>query len=309
MKRYSDNANKCTPCQKNHVLSCTHKESFREKLKEMLRKRTLKPFFLVLAFFTFCQLSGMHGMRPYLVQIFETFDLPIDSNWATVVVGVMGIMANIICTICVKFVGKRKLSLFSMAGTCLCCLALAFYAYKILPPGWSSFDKHSPESLQDIGNLNYIPMILFFTLAFSTSVGIMPVPWMLVSEVFPYKTRGIASGIVAALNYIMSFLTTKTYLNLERSLSLWGTIFLYGLFGVLGFIFIFLYVPETERRTLEDIEVHFSDNNRKMTDRKIKKNTSFDDILNAQSGKNNMNKNETPQNLANGCDNKAYETP
>lgn len=120
----------------------------------------------------------------------------------------------------------------------------------------------------------------------------------------------MASGIVAALNYVMSFITTKTYLNLERSLSLWGTIFLYGLFGVVGFIFIFLYVPETERRTLEDIEVHFSDNNRKMTDRKIKKNTSFDDILNAQSGnKNNISINGKPPNQANGCDNKAYEAP
>lgn len=121
-----------------------------------------------------------------------------------------------------------------------------------------------------------------------------------------FRTRGIASGIVAALNYIMSFITTKTYLNLERSLSLWGTIFLYGLFGVVGFVFIFLYIPETERRTLEDIEVHFSDNTRKMTDRKIQKNTSFDDILNAQNGK---NKNGKPPNQANGCDNKAYEAP
>lgn len=84
MKRYSDNANKCTPCQKQSEATCTHKEPFRMKAKEMLRKRTLKPFLLVLAFFAFCQFSGMHGMRPYLIQIFETFNLPIDSNWGTV---------------------------------------------------------------------------------------------------------------------------------------------------------------------------------------------------------------------------------
>lgn len=127
----------------------------------------------------------------------------------------------------------------------------------------------------------------------------MPVPWMLVSEIFPYKTRGMASGIVAALNYIMSFISTKTYLNLERSLSLAGTILLYGTIGVAGFVFIFIFVPETERRTLEDIEIHFSDNNRKMTDRKIKKNTSFDDILSAQQTNNKKS-------TMNGCDNRAY---
>lgn len=100
----------------------------------------------------------------------------------------------------------------------------------------------------------------------------------------------------------MSFIITKTYFNLERTLSLWGTIFLYGIIGVFGFIFIYLFIPETERRTLEDIEVHFSDNNRKITDRKIQKNTSFDDILNAQVGKNGKQ-----QIQANGCDNKGYD--
>lgn len=101
--------------------------------------------------------------------------------------GLMGLCANIVATFTVKFIGKRKLSLFSMAGTCLCCLSLAFYAFKVLPSGWSSFDKHSPESLQEVGNLSYFPMIIFFSMSFCTAVGIMPVPWMLVSEIFPYK--------------------------------------------------------------------------------------------------------------------------
>lgn len=213
----------------------------------------------------------------------------------------MGLLANIVATFTVKFVGKRRLALFSMALTCMCCLSLAFYAFKVLPAGWSSFDKHTPETLQNVGNLNYLPLILFVSMAFATSVGIMPVPWMLVSEIFPYKTRGTASGIVAALNYVMSFISTKTYFNLERTLSLNGTILLYGCIGVIGFFYIYFFIPETERRSLEDIEIHFSDNNRKLTDRKIRKNCSFDDFLNAQV-KNTKNQGEK------GCDNKAYDS-
>lgn len=186
-----------------------------------------------------------------------------------------------------------------MAGTCLCCLSLAFYAFKVLPAGYSSFDKHSKESLQDVGNLSYFPMIIFFTMSFCTAVGMMPVPWMLVSEIFPYKTRGMASGIVAALNYVMSFICTKTYFNLERGLSLAGTILLYGVVGVCGLVFTFFFLPETERRTLEDIEIHFSDNHRKITDRKIKKNTSFENILNAQ-------QTNVKKSAINGCDNRAF---
>lgn len=91
-----------------------------------------------------------------------------------------------------------------MAGTVLSCLALGelpfksvlsptnqmisfqgTYAYNFIPHEWSSFDKHEPISVE--GNVNYIPMILFFTLSFFTSVGIASIPWMLLSEVFPFK--------------------------------------------------------------------------------------------------------------------------
>jgi len=81
-----------------------------------------------------------------------------------------------------------------------------------------------------------------------------------------------------------------------------------------------VFLPETERRTLEDIETHFSDNNRKLADRKIKKNVNLDYMLNDKPAvitkikqeieqipdTDNTTKkdNETEQKA--GCDNKAY---
>ncbi|XP_063708964.1 facilitated trehalose transporter Tret1-like [Culicoides brevitarsis] len=284
MKFYNENANKCIPCQKKRVTICSHTESFREKAKEMLRKRTLKPFLLVLSFFTFYQLSGMHAMRSYLVQLFETFDSPIDSNWASVIFGIMATSANIVCTISVKFIGKRRLSLISMAFASLSCFALALYAFMVIPHEWSSFDKHMKgpsEQLED--GLTYIPFVLFLILSFATNVGIVPIPWMLISEVFPIKTRGLAGGLIVAFYTFISCITTKTYLDLERALAVWGTILFYGVIGAIGFVFIFLFIPETEKCTLEDIERHFSDNKRKLTDIKIQKNIKVDTNQNAMS--------------------------
>lgn len=69
----------------------------------------------------------------------------------------------------------------------------------------------------------------------------------------------------------------------------------YAVVDVLGLIFIYFYLPETERRTLEDIELHFSDNNKKLSDRKIPKSIS-------------NNKLTVPaKSISNGCDNKAFE--
>ena len=185
IQRYSEESNRCVSCQKLEI-KCTHKSSTnREMLKEIFRKRTLKPFTLVMTMFLFCQFSGLSAMRPYFVQIFQAFSVPIDASWATVVIGILGFAANISCTCLIKLLGKRKIALVSMLGTCVCISALAIYSYKVLPSGMNSFQKHVPTV--EANSLGYIPLTLIFGLAFFTSFGLMPVPWMLLSEVFPFK--------------------------------------------------------------------------------------------------------------------------
>lgn len=56
----------------------------------------------------------------------------------------------------------------------------------------------------------------------------------------------------------MVFASTKTYLDFEKALGMPGIIFLYGAVGVFGWLFFYFLLPETENRTLEDIEIHFS---------------------------------------------------
>lgn len=93
----------------------------------------------------------------------------------------------------------------------------------------------------------------------------------MVSEVFPYKTRGIATGLTASLNYLISFIATKTYYNLETSLSMPGVALFNCIIVGIGFILMYNILPETENRSLEDIELHFADKSRKLTDRQIRK--------------------------------------
>lgn len=92
----------------------------------------------------------------------------------------------------------------------------------------------------------------------------------------------------------MAFCTTKAYYNLESSLSLFGLITLYAVFDIFGLVYIYMFLPETERRTLEEIELHFSDNDKKLSDIKIRKNV---DMALEKTGK-----------LKNGCENKGFET-
>lgn len=86
---------------------------------------------------------------------------------------------------------------------------------------------------------------------------------------FYCRARGTASGIVAALCYLMVFAATKTYLDFEHALGMDGIVYLYGAVGVFGLLFFYFLLPETENRTLEDIETHFS--TKRITDIKIER--------------------------------------
>lgn len=86
-----------------------------------------------------------------------------------------------------------------------------------------------------------------------------------------FRTRGFATGIAASVDYLMAFSTIKTYYNLETSLSLPGVSLLYCTVATLGLIVLFNILPETENRSLEDIERHFADDTKKWSDWQIPK--------------------------------------
>lgn len=84
LMHYNKRSNSCNECIKMD-LECHHpRPTILDKIKELSRKRTLKPFLLVLALFFIAQFSGIQAMRPFTVQIMKAYNVPIDANWATV---------------------------------------------------------------------------------------------------------------------------------------------------------------------------------------------------------------------------------
>lgn len=81
----------------------------------------------------------------------------------------------------------------------------------------------------------------------------------------------MASGVSSALNYVFAFIATKTYWNVERYLGLSGAPLFYAVFAMVGAWILYFILPETEGLSLEDIERHFSQRGRSLTDRKIHK--------------------------------------
>ncbi|WP_341220726.1 sugar porter family MFS transporter [Polaribacter atrinae] len=94
--------------------------------------------------------------------------------------------------------------------------------------------------------------IIGFVGAFAMSIG--PVMWVLFSELFPNKIRGLAISFVGLINLAVAFLVQLLFPWQLAKTGNTNTFLLFGVFAVIGLILIYIKVPETKGKSLEELE-------------------------------------------------------
>lgn len=125
LKQICEISASCSVCEKSGK-KCDHPPpKLLDKLKDMTRKRTLKPFVLVTILFLLMQFTGMFAMRPYIVPILSVHGISLNANFITIMLGILGIFANIFIVFTIRTFGKRKIYLYSMVGNFISSFALS----------------------------------------------------------------------------------------------------------------------------------------------------------------------------------------
>lgn len=134
LQRYAEFIGRCVACEKAKV-KCNHpKATIRDKFKDSMRKRTVKPFIIVTSLSLISrQFSGTAALRPYIVSILNAHGIAFEANFMTVLLGLIGIFGGVCVMSTVKVLGKRKIYLLSSIGSLLSCFGLSnvkfcFYA-------------------------------------------------------------------------------------------------------------------------------------------------------------------------------------
>ncbi|XP_038207163.1 facilitated trehalose transporter Tret1-like [Zerene cesonia] len=256
--QYNDILQQCVICVKearSDLEPCEHKNCniFKRIVLQFKHvffvKETMRPFALVMGYFFFYTLSGLSPVRPNMVNVCRALGMKFDPKTIVVVIGVVFIIMNLLSAAIVKIIGKRKLVLTSLFATALCSLAISVYARSSIPESVFSYEASTFPEQREI-----LPVFLFMMLVSFSSLGI---PWVLLSEVFPFRSRGLATGLAAALSYTIFFIAAKTNYNLEANFHLSGTFSFYGIIGIIGTLYLYFYLPETEKKTLVEIEAYY----------------------------------------------------
>lgn len=187
LQQHSERSKSCNTCIEENI-KCTHAPpTLTEKFIELKRKRTLKPFFIIISMFFIAQFSGMYSMRPFLIQIFKAYESPVPADQIMATMSFLEIFATLTFTCLVRFTGKRPLYLTMMFGIFIFSAVLSLYGFILLPMGYISFDSTDQKFHMENTILPYIPLVCLVLWSFFSYCGFLAMPWMLLSEIFPFK--------------------------------------------------------------------------------------------------------------------------
>ncbi|MDA8376605.1 MAG: sugar porter family MFS transporter [Planctomycetia bacterium] len=257
------------------VKEVAHQEEGR--LRELFTKTFRLPLLIALFLAVFSQFSGINSIIYYAPRVLGAAGMNTSSAFGST--ALIGMVLVLFTFIAVAYVDRAGRKLLLCIGTAIQVLALAsvglVFAIAAKAPAikihnslkfqgvlsnakFTALAKaaHSAITLAphftafEIGIL--LVSILIFIAAFSMALG--PIPWIIISEIFPARIRGRAASVGILTLWAAIFVVAQTFPILKNSIGLTATYFIYAGCSLITFLFAVFILPETKGRTLEEIE-------------------------------------------------------
>ena len=189
---------------------------------------------IVLAMFS--QITGINAIIYYAPEIFKTAGFGAESAlMQTVVIGLVNTLFTFVAIWLIDQVGRKKLLIWGLAGMAISLTAIAICYH---------FDLANGPLL--------LVFILCYIASFASSLG--PIPWVIIAEIFPTKTRGIAMSFATVVLWIGVVLITQLTPIMLKNFGGAPTFTIFMLNTLILLYFTWKIIPETRQKTLEEIE-------------------------------------------------------
>ena len=215
-----------------------YEEKVKERLSlsELFKGKTGKVVLIGTLIAAFQQITGINAVIMFAPEIFKAAgSAQGDSVMQAMVVGLVNFLMTIVALWLVDKKGRKTLLLWGAAGMIISLVYLTW-----------EFSKPSPFGIGVLVSL--LVYISFFAASFA------PVMWVIISEIYPNRIKGLAMSFSTAVSWLCTFLTVYFAPIIQGSLGLNYLFAIFCLFSLLAFIFVKIWIPETKGKSLEEIE-------------------------------------------------------
>ncbi|MDD3322375.1 MAG: sugar porter family MFS transporter [Paludibacter sp.] len=214
-------------------------EQKKEKMSfgELFKGKTGKVVLIGTLIAALQQITGINAVIMFSPEIFKAAgSAQGDSVMQAMIVGMVNFLMTIVALWLVDKKGRKTLLLWGAVGMIV---SLAYLTLEFSKPV-----QNGTGVL--IALLVYIS---FFAASFA------PVMWVIISEIYPNRIKGVAMSFSTAVSWLCTFLTVYFAPVIQGSLGLNYLFAIFGVFSVIAFIFVKIWIPETKGKSLEQIEL------------------------------------------------------
>lgn len=204
---------------------------------EVFQGPSLKAFIIGGGLVLFQQITGQPSVLYYAGPILQTagYAAASDAAKVSVLIGVFKLLMTGVAVLKVDDLGRRPLLIGGVSGIAISLLLLSAY-YKFL----GGFP------------LVAVAALLLYVGSYQLSFG--PISWLMVSEIFPLRTRGRGISLSVLMNFGSNAIVTFAFFPLKELLGADNLFLLFGAISLLSLVFVVVTVPETKGLSLEEIE-------------------------------------------------------
>ena len=186
------------------------------------------------------QFMGVNAVLYYGPKIFQDAGLSGEgSMFSTVLVGVVNMLTTVLALLIIDKVGRKTLVWWGVGGMIVCLLCIGTYFALGTLPTWF--------------------LLTFFLLyVFCTAISISAVVFVLLSEMYPNRVRGLAMSIAGLALWVGTYLIGQLTPWMLENLTPAGTFFLFAFMCIPYLLIMWKKVPETTGKTLEEIETYWT---------------------------------------------------
>jgi len=189
------------------------------------------------------QFMGVNAVLYYGPKIFEDAGLSSgDSLFYQVLVGMVNMLTTVLALFIIDKVGRKKLIYYGVSGMIVSLILIAFY-----------FTMGA-----ELGIPSVVMLVLFLLYVFFTAVSICAVVWVLLSEMYPTRVRGLAMSIAGFALWIGTYLVGQLTPWLLETITASGTFLLFAVMCLPYLFIMWRYIPETAGKSLEEIEQYWT---------------------------------------------------
>ncbi|XP_005103578.2 solute carrier family 2, facilitated glucose transporter member 1 [Aplysia californica] len=213
-------------------------------LKELLTAPDLRmPVVIACVLQISQQWSGINAVMSYSAMLFELVSIPHNQiPYIVVATGVINVLCTIVAVPLMEKAGRRPLLLYPTI--------VMLFSFLIMTIFLNLQDK--PDLVEYKTSFAIVCIIVMHTYIIGFALGMGPIPFIVVGEIFRQEPRAAAMSISLAFNWVCNFILMLTFPFLQEGLEE----FVYILFMVvlvIAIVFIFFFVPETKNKTFDEI--------------------------------------------------------